>query len=84
MCGGGGDSWSRAGAGNLGLDGGHLLGVWGCPQGEERGERVGLFSLGVIRYSSVYICWLVGLGNSISKINCYKGDAVRNLIAARD
>lgn len=38
VCGSGGNSWSGAGAGNLGLDGGHLLGVWGVRR-EKKGEK---------------------------------------------
>lgn len=31
-------------------------GVWGCPQGKERGEKSGV-RFGVIGYSGVYMCW---------------------------
>lgn len=54
MCGSGGDSWS--GAGNLGLDGGHLLGVWGIHGEEEKGEKEWACMCGS---SSVYMCRLV-------------------------
>lgn len=47
---------ARPGAGKLGLDGGHLLGVWGV-HGEKKGEKEWGGVRSVIRYSSVAVCW---------------------------
>lgn len=61
---------ARAGAGNLDLDRGHLLGVWGV-YGEKKGrERTGWCSLRVTGYSVVYMCAEKGSGSCLSKINC--------------
>lgn len=44
---------ARAVVGNLGLDGGHLLGVWGRIKTEKEGERENVGSSG---NSAVYMC----------------------------
>lgn len=58
---------ARAGARNLDLDRGHLLGVYGEKKGR---EGTGWCSLRVTGYSAVYMCAEKGSGSCLSKINC--------------